>query len=531
MATVTESPAADVTHLPEFRNEPVEDFSRPEVRERYLAALAAARRELGKEYPCLVGAENRERRSERKFKSLNPSKFTEVVGVHQESSPELAREAVTAALKAFESWSRAKPETRIALVRRAAQLLRERKAEYTAWLTLETGKTFPEATGDVEETIDFAEYYARQAAHLFLHPPKMTQMPGERDEFRYIPLGVGAVIPPWNFPSALMAGMTFSAIVCGNTVVLKPSSDSATVAAKFLQILDDAGIPKGVVNLVTGGGAVVGTALVDDPRIRFISFTGSKAVGLEVHERAAKTQPGQKWIKRTVLEMGGKDAILVNDDADLDSAVEGVAVSAFGYQGQKCSACSRVIVHEKIYDQFVAKLVERAKKITVGPADDLANYMGPVINERAMKKIQEYIEIGKKEGRMVLGGQKVPEGGYFIPPTIIADLPPTARLAQEEVFGPVLAVIKCKSFDEGLAIVNNTEYGLTGAVYTKDPAKLERAANEVFVGNLYLNRKCTGAMVGAHPFGGFNMSGTDSKAGGPDYLLLFTQGKSIGRKL
>ncbi len=531
MATVTESPAAAVTQLPEFRNEPVEDFSRPEVRERYLAALAAARRELGKEYPCLVGADNRERRSERKFQSLNPSKFSEVVGVHQESSPELAREAVTAALKAFESWSRTQPETRIALVRRAAQLLRERKAEYTAWLTLETGKTFPEATGDVEETIDFAEYYARQAAHLFLHPPKMTQMPGERDEFRYIPLGVGAVIPPWNFPSALMAGMTFSAIVCGNTVVLKPSSDSATVASKFLQILDDAGIPKGVVTLVTGGGAVVGTALVDDPRIRFISFTGSKAVGLEVHERAAKTQPGQKWIKRTVLEMGGKDAILVNDDADLDAAVEGVAVSAFGYQGQKCSACSRVIVHEKIYDQFLAKLVERAKKITVGPAEDLANYMGPVINERAMKKIQEYIEIGKKEGRMVLGGQQVPAGGYFIPPTIIADLSPTARLAQEEVFGPVLAVIKCKSFDEGLAIVNNTEYGLTGAVYTKDPAKLERAANEVFVGNLYLNRKCTGAMVGAHPFGGFNMSGTDSKAGGPDYLLLFTQGKSIGRKL
>ncbi|MGH9534641.1 MAG: L-glutamate gamma-semialdehyde dehydrogenase [Terriglobales bacterium] len=531
MATVTQPPAAGLTQLPEFRNEPSEDFSRPEVRNRYLASVAAARRELGREYPCLIGFEHRERRAERKFKSLNPSKSSEVVGVHQESSPEMAREAVTVALKVFECWSQTQAEKRIELVRRAAQLLRERKADYTAWLTLETGKTFPEAAADVEETIDFAEYYARQAVRLFLHPPAMTQLPGERDEMRYIPLGVGAVIPPWNFPSALMAGMTFAAIVCGNTVVLKPSSDSATVAAKFLQILDDAGFPHGVVNLVTGGGAIVGTALVDDPRVRFISFTGSKAVGLEVHERAAKTQPGQKWIKRTVLEMGGKDAILVDADGDVDAAAEDVAVSAFAYQGQKCSACSRAIVHEQIYDQFLAKLVARSKQITVGPAEDPANYMGPVINERAMKKIQEYIEIGKKEGRMVLGGQPVPAGGYFIPPTIIADVPPTGRLAQEEVFGPVLAVIKCKNFDEGLAIANNTEYGLTGAVYSRDTAKLERAANEYFVGNLYLNRKCTGAMVGAHPFGGFNMSGTDSKAGGPDYLLLFTQAKSIGRKL
>ncbi|MGH9507678.1 MAG: L-glutamate gamma-semialdehyde dehydrogenase [Terriglobales bacterium] len=531
MATVTEPLAADLTRLPEFRNEPGEDFSRPEVRQKYTAAVAAARRQLGQEYPCLIGWENRERKSGRTFKSLNPSKTSEVVGVHQDASAEMAREAVTAAAKVFECWGQTQPEKRIALVRRAAQLLRERKAEYTAWLTLETGKTFPEAAADVEETIDFAEYYARQAVRLFLQPPEMTQLPGERDELRYVPLGVGAVIPPWNFPSALMAGMTLSAVVCGNTVVLKPSSDSATVAAKFLEILDAAGFPPGVVNLVTGSGEVAGAALVEDPRIRFISFTGSKAVGLQVHERAAKTQPGQKWIKRTILEMGGKDSILVDEDADLDAAVEGVAVSAFGYQGQKCSACSRAIVHEKIYDRFLAQLVERAKQITVGPADDPANYMGPVINERAMKKIQEYIAIGKKEGRVALGGQPVPSGGYYIPPTIIADLPPTARLAQEEVFGPVLAVVKCKDFNDGLAIANNTEYGLTGAVFTRDPAKLERAKNEFFVGNLYLNRKCTGAMVGAHPFGGFNMSGSDSKAGGPDYLLLFTQAKAIGHKL
>ena len=268
-----------------------------------------------------------------------------------------------------------------------------------------------------------------------------------------------------------------------------------------------------------------------DARVRFISFTGSKAVGLDINRKAADTKPGQKWIKRTVLEMGGKDSILVNDDADFEAAVEGVAVSAFGYQGQKCSACSRAIVHEKIYDRFVAAVAERTKKIKVGDAGDPSNYMGPVINERSLKNTLNYIEIGKKEGRLVAGGGRGDAAGHFVEPTIFADIAPTARLAQEEIFAPVLAIIKCQSFEQGLEIANNTEYGLTGAVYTKDPKKLEKAATEFHVGNLYLNRKCTGAMVGAHPFGGFNMSGTDSKAGGPDYLLLFTQAKSIARKL
>ncbi|MGH9483565.1 MAG: aldehyde dehydrogenase family protein, partial [Terriglobales bacterium] len=330
---------------------------------------------------------------------------------------------------------------------------------------------------------------------------------------------------------AITCGMTAAAVVAGNTVVLKPSSDAPTIAAKLMEVLEEAGLPAGVVNFVTGGGSTVGDALVTDPRVRFISFTGSKAVGLEINRKAAETKPGQKWIKRTVLEMGGKDSILVDEDSDVNAAVEAVAVSAFGYQGQKCSACSRAIVHEKVYDQFVEKLGERTKTIKTGDAGDPNNYMGPVINERSLKNTLSYIEVGKKEGRLIAGGKRGDAAGYFIEPTIFADIAPTARLAQEEIFAPVLAVIKCKSFDEGLAIANNTEYGLTGAVFTKDPKKQEKAASEFHVGNLYVNRKCTGAMVGAHPFGGFNMSGTDSKAGGPDYLLLFTQAKSIAHKL
>ncbi len=525
----TAAPATpDVAHLPEFRNEPLTDFSRPENRQRYEAALAEVRAELGREYDNRIG--DKRVRSEKKFKSHNPSRSAEVVGVHQENTPDAAREAIAAAALTFECWRLSQPEKRVAILIRAADIFRRRKAYYSAWLTYEVGKTAPEADADIAETIDFLEYYARQEIKL-AGPQPVTQLPGEHDRMVYIPLGVGAVIPPWNFPMAITAGMTSAAIVSGNTVVLKPSSDAPTIAAKFVEVLEEAGLPAGVVNFVTGGGSTVGEALVVDPRIRFISFTGSKAVGLDINRKAADTPKGQKWIKRTVLEMGGKDAILVDEDADFDAAVEGVTVSAFGYQGQKCSACSRAIVHEKIYDRFVAALVERAKKIKVGDAADPANYMGPVVNERSLNNTLRDIEIGKQEGRLVHGGGRGDAAGYFVEPTIIADIQPTARLAQEEVFAPVLAVIKCKSFEEGLAIANNTEYGLTGAVYTRDPQKLEKAAEQFHVGNLYLNRKCTGAMVGAHPFGGFNMSGTDSKAGGPDYLLLFTQAKSIAKKL
>jgi 1-pyrroline-5-carboxylate dehydrogenase len=333
-----------------------------------------------------------------------------------------------------------------------------------------------------------------------------------------------------------MAGMTSASIVTGNTVVLKPSSDAPTIAAKFVEVLEEAGMPGGVVNFCPGSGATFGNALVEHPQTRFIAFTGSKKVGLEIHERAAKARPGQIWIKRTILEMGGKDAILVSADADLEAAVEGVVAAAFGFSGQKCSACSRAIVEAPVYGLFVERLRERVAQLTVG--DPAANpNLGPVINQAALDSMLRYIETGKKEGRLLAGGRAIQipgsdcAGGYFLEPTIFGEVAPEAVLAQEEIFGPVLALIKVSSFEEGLKAANGTEYGLTGSVYSADRAKLDRARREFHVGNLYFNRKCTGAMVGAHPFGGFNLSGTDSKAGGPDYLLLFTQAKSVAEAL
>jgi 1-pyrroline-5-carboxylate dehydrogenase len=343
---------------------------------------------------------------------------------------------------------------------------------------------------------------------------------------------VGAVIPPWNFPFAIMAGMTAAAIVTGNTVVLKPSSDSPTIAAKFVEVLEEAGMPGGVVNFCPGAGGTFGDAIVAHPKTRFIAFTGSKAVGLDIHERAAKHQAGQVWIKRTILEMGGKDSIVVCADSDLDAAADGVVAAAFGFSGQKCSACSRAIVEAPVYEALVERVRQRVEALTVGdPAENPS--MGPVINKGSMESILQYIETGKRQGRLIAGGKAVEtaDGGYFIEPTVIGDVAPDAVIAQEEIFGPVLALIKVDSFEEGLKVANNTEYGLTGALYTDDRERLAIARREFHVGNLYFNRKCTGAMVGAHPFGGFNMSGTDSKAGGPDYLLLFTQAKSVAEKL
>jgi 1-pyrroline-5-carboxylate dehydrogenase len=413
----------------------------------------------------------------------------------------------------------------------AAGIIRERKFEFCAWLTYEVGKNWAEADADVGETIDFLEFYAREALRL-AGATTPIQYPGERNELLYIPLGVGAVIPPWNFPFAIMAGMTAAAVVTGNTVILKPSSDAPTIAAKFVEVLEEAGLPAGVVNFCPGSGATFGNAIVEHPKTRFISFTGSKTVGLEIHERAARTKDGQIWIKRTVLEMGGKDSILVCADADVDAAADGVLASAFGFSGQKCSACSRAIVEASIYEEFIERLRKRVERLTVG--DPVDNYnLGPVINESALKSMLAYIETGKQEGRLVAGGRAVetPEGGYFVEPTVFADIAPDAVLAQQEIFGPILALINVEDFEEGLRVANNTEYGLTGAIYTASRERLNRARLEFHVGNLYFNRKCTGAMVGAHPFGGFNMSGTDSKAGGPDYLTLFTQAKSVAEAL
>ncbi len=512
-----------------FANEPFTDFKAHENARKMKAALELVAGQLGREYDLVIGGHRYKTKG--KIRSVNPSRPAQVVGVHQKAEAGQAPQAMEAALGAYKHWSRTPVETRAALLLHAAAIIRERKFEFCAWLTYEVGKNWAEADADVGETIDFLEYYAREALRLAKAKPSI-QYPGERNELLYIPLGVGAVIPPWNFPFAIMAGMTAASIVAGNTVILKPSSDSPTIAARFVEVLEEAGMPGGVVNFCPGSGATFGNAIVEHPRTRFIAFTGSKAVGLEIHERAAKTQPGQIWIKRTILEMGGKDSILVCADADLDAAVDGVVASAFGFSGQKCSACSRAIVEAPLYDVFLERLRERVTKLTVGDAAVNPN-MGPVVNKAAHESMLRYIEIGSKAGRLIAGGHAVETeaGGYFVEPTVFADVAPDAVIAQEEIFGPVLAVIKVRSFEEGLKVANNTEYGLTGAIYSSDREKLDRARHEFHVGNLYLNRKCTGAMVGAHPFGGFNMSGTDSKAGGPDYMLLFTQAKSVAERL
>jgi 1-pyrroline-5-carboxylate dehydrogenase len=511
-----------------FSNEPIKTYTDPADVAAMQAALAAVKARFGEAYPLVIDGERIH--TDHKIPSINPSNPSEIVGDVSAASLEQANSAIEIAHKRFATWKNRTAEERANLLFKAAELVRERRYHFNAVLVYEVGKSWIEADADTAEAIDFLEFYGREALRYAGKQP-ITQIPGEENELRYIPLGAGVVIPPWNFAFAIMAGMTSAALVTGNTVVLKPSSDSAVIAAWFVDLLHEVGVPKGVVNFVPGNGSVIGDAIVTHPLTRFISFTGSKEVGLRVNEMAAKPQKGQKWIKRVVAEMGGKDSIVVAADADIDAAVEGVAVSAFGFQGQKCSACSRAIVDASIYDEFLEKLRARVAKITVGDPADKSNYMGPVVNERAVKSIQRYVEIGKSEGRLVAGGNRIGEQGYFLEPTVIADVAPDAVIAQEEIFGPVLAVIKARDYDDALAIANNTEFGLTGAVYSTDESKLERAKNEFFVGNLYLNRKCTGALVGGNPFGGFNMSGTDSKAGGHDYLLLFLQAKSISRKL
>jgi len=514
--------------LPEFKNEPVLDFAQESTHRKQRDALELVQSQLGREYDLIIGDQHL--KVSTKFTSINPSKRSEVIGVFQEGMPEHAARAVEAAYETYQTWKRASARERAEILFRAANLLRKRRFECNAWMILEVGKSWAEADADTAETIDFCEFYGREALR-YAGPQPLVRIPGEDNELRYIPLGVGAVIPPWNFPCAIMAGMTTASLVTGNTVVLKPSSDSPAVAAFFVEILREAGLPPGVVNFVTGSGAKVGNALVEHPKTRFVAFTGSKQVGLHITEQAARPRPGQIWIKRVIAEMGGKDFIIVDDDAHIEAAASGVVASAFGYQGQKCSACSRAIVHEKVYPAFIERLVHKTREIRVGPTTDPANFMGPVINESAFNKILNYIEIGKQEGKLIQGGHPLPGEGFFIPPTIVADVDPKARIAQEEIFGPVLAVIRARDLDDAIRISNDSEYGLTGAIYCRDSRHISRAKEECHVGNLYINRKCTGALVGVHPFGGFNMSGTDSKAGGRDYLLLFTQAKSISEAL
>ena len=518
-----------------FKNEPLTDFSQAAHRQAMEAGLSKVRAQLGQVYPLVIGGKNLKARQT--FQSINPSRSQEVIGIVQNADTKIADRALAAASQSFTSWSQVPVFNRAEVLRKMAKILRGRKFEFCAWLIYEVGKSWGEADADVAEAIDFLEYYAELA---LLPPPALTAVPGEFNEYRYLPLGPVVVIPPWNFPLAILVGMTSAALVTGNTVVLKPSSQSPVIAAKFVELAREAGLPNGVLSLLTGAGGTIGNFLVKDPRTRMIAFTGSKAVGLRINALAAQIFPGQKWVKRVIAEMGGKNAIIVDESANVDEAAKGVSASAFGYQGQKCSACSRLYVHQKVYDKFLEKFLAIVKEIRQGPADVWENGMGPVISAGSHKEINRYIAIGKKEGRLLTPSpQPSPHGrgrseatgeGYFIPPTVFDRLPKNSRLFREEIFGPVLAIQKMKTFDEGLLAANATDYGLTGAVYSQNPDHIAASREHFFCGNLYINRKCTGAMVGGHPFGGFNMSGTDSKAGGPDYLLLFTQAKCVSEK-
>lgn len=504
------------------------DFNQAEPRRQMLAALEQVGARLGRTYPLWL--DGKAVSTADTFRSNSPADPDRVVGVFAKASADHADRAVRGAAEAFKSWSRTEPDARARILFRAAAIMRRRIYELSAWECFEVSKSWLEAYADVAEAIDFLEFYGREMMRLGGSHPT-TPFPGEENEVRYIPLGVGVIIPPWNFPLAICTGMTTAALVTGNTVCLKPASTSPMMAALLVEILHEAGLPQNVLQFVPGPGASVGDTMVNHPLTRFIAFTGSREVGLGVFEKAAKLQPGQIWLKRTILEMGGKDCILVDETADVASAAEGTAAAAFGFQGQKCSACSRLIAHEAVYDELLQRAVARSREYTLGDTCQSENFfMGAVIDENAHRKINEYIRIGKGEGRAALADGRIPGKGYFVPPTIIEGVAPSSRIAQEEIFGPVLAVIKVKSFEEGLAVANGTQYGLTGALYSRDRFRLERARHEFHVGNLYLNRKCTGALVDVHPFGGFNMSGTDSKAGGRDYLQLFLQGKSISER-
>lgn len=516
--------------LDEFKNEPFTDFSRSENAAAMEAAIEKIKERLGREYANIIDGQKIELPT--KFESVSPFDTSQVVGVFSEVDTDLSlvEKAISAAAAAFEKWRFVPPAERAEYLFKMADIVRRRKHEFSAMMVFEVSKTWAEADGDTAEAIDFFEYYGREMLRWSGERP-ITKIDGEDNRLEYIPLGVGAVIPPWNFPFAIMAGMTMAAVVAGNTVVLKPSSDAPAIAAMFMELVEEVGLPAGVVNFLTGS-AETGEAMVTHPKTRFISFTGSKGVGLHINEQAAKTQKGQIWIKRVVAEMGGKDAIIVADDADLDAAAAGVVASAFGFQGQKCSACSRLIVDEKVHAEVLEKVIALTKALKVGSPLAADTNVAAVINRRSFDKTLGYIKKGTEEGgEIVLGGNGNDEKGFFIEPTIIDGVKPGDTIEQEEIFAPVLAVIKAKDLDDALEIANGTEFGLTGSIYSTDQEKLEKARRIFHVGNLYLNRKSTGALVGVHPFGGFNMSGTDSKAGGPEYLLQFMQGKLVSQKL
>lgn len=519
-----------VTQTAPFKNEPFTNFSLEENKQSMVAALTKVKTELGRKYPLVIG--NEKLFTEEQTISINPGNVDEVIGSVSKGNKELAEKAMQEALKTFETWKKVAPAERAEYLFKAADLMRQRKHEFSSYLVYESGKNWAEADADTAEAIDFMEFYAREMMRLSetsIHQPLVT-IKGEDNQISYIPLGVGIVISPFNFPLAIMAGTTVAAIVSGNTVILKPADATPVIAAKFVELMEEVGLPSGVLNYLPGDGIDVGEYLVEHPSTRFISFTGSRAVGCRIYERASKVQPGQLWLKRVIAEMGGKDGVVVDETADIDAASAAIVASAFGFQGQKCSAGSRAIIVESVYNEVVEKVAELTKNLTVGLPEE--NYpIGPVIDQKSVDKIMGYIEIGKTEGRLLTGGFRADGNGFYIEPTVIADVQPKARIMQEEIFGPVLALAKAADWQEAIEIYNDTDYGLTGAYHSQNEERVQFALENMHCGNLYINKKCTGALVGAHPFGGFNMSGTDSKAGGYDYLLLFTQAKLKSRKL
>ncbi|SDN99613.1 L-glutamate gamma-semialdehyde dehydrogenase [Desulfonauticus submarinus] len=510
--------------IPPFENHPFVDFTKKFERDAFPRAIKEVREQLGKTYPLIINGE--EVLTEDKLTSVNPANPDEVIGHICQASVKEIDQAISAARDAFPAWRDLSPEERAKYLFKAADYARKNIYHLSAWQILEVGKQWDQAHADVSEAIDFLEYYAREMIRLG-NPRKMGRAPGELNHLFYQPKGIAAVIAPWNFPLAISCGMTSAALVAGNCVLYKPAGTSAVVGYTLAKIYEAAGIPKGVFNYVPGRGSVIGDYLVEHPDISLIAFTGSMEVGLRIIEKAAKVQTGQEQVKKVIAEMGGKNAIIIDDDADLDEAIIHIIYSAFGFQGQKCSACSRVIVLESIYDRFVKRLVAAAKSIAIGPAEDPHYYMGPVIDANAQKKISEYVELAKKEGNILLIRDDIPEKGYYVPLTIVENITPEHRLAQEEIFGPVLAIMKVKNLDQAIEWANSTRFALTGGIFSRSPRHLERARKEFRVGNLYLNRGITGALVERQPFGGFKMSGVGSKAGGPDYLLQFMDPRCV----
>lgn len=510
--------------VPRFENVPPLDWSLTAHRQKFSTALQEVRGQFPFRIPLFIGGEAVE--TQQQIRSVNPNLPTEEVGVVASAAPEHVRAAIDAAKAAFPSWRDAGPESRARCLFKTAEAARQRRYELAALQVFEAGKNWSEADADVCEAIDFLEYYGREMVRLG-RPRKMREVPGEDSVLSYEPRGVISVIAPWNFPLAISMGMTAAALVAGNTVLYKPSSDTPVTGSMVYRVFEEAGLPPGVLNFLPGSGGEIGDLLVTHPDVSMTAFTGSKEVGLRIIRLSGANPEGASGVKRVVAEMGGKNAIIVDSDADLDEAVPHVLYSAFGYQGQKCSACSRLIVIESVHDKLVERLRAAAESIHLGPGEDPRSYMGAVISESAKKKIESYIEIGSQEGTIVV--KRLPPGasGYFVPLTIVTGVRPDHRLAQEEIFGPVLSIIKVADFDEALQVANGTEYALTGGVFSRSPENIAKARREFRVGNLYINRGCTGAIVNRHPFGGFKMSGVGSKAGGPDYLLQFTIPRNV----